>query len=161
MDRKKSSGMKCRKERKKKKRMRVMSTFNCFFSHASLSNSPWLVCDSQVYSLRKLLVSDAALCICSGEDRTAAAINYSARMPQSLLGSQPVCHQHFSPQSAFLTCIFFFFLGTNSSQKYWNQHLEDSIFTSGGNQVYVLIVKIHTETDLRFSQCGRGHSSGK
>lgn len=103
--------MKCRKERKKKKRMRVMSTFNCFFSHASLSNSPWLVCDSQVYSLRKLLVSDAALCICSGEDRTAAAVNYSARMPQSLLGSQPVCHQHFSPQSAFLTCIFFFFFG--------------------------------------------------
>lgn len=109
LEKKKSSGMKCRKERKKKKRMRVMSTFNCFFSHASLSNSPWLVCDSQVYSLRKLLVSDAALCICSGEDRTAAAVNYSARMPQSLLGSQPVCHQHFSPQSAFLTCIFFFF----------------------------------------------------
>lgn len=89
-----------------------MSTFNCFFSHASLSNSPWLVCDSQVYSLRKLLVSDAALCICSGEDRTAAAVNYSARMPQSLLGSQPVCHQHFSPQSAFLTCIFFFWAPT-------------------------------------------------
>lgn len=96
-----------------------MSTFNCFFSHASLSNSPWLVCDSQVYSLRKLLVSDAALCICSGEDRTAAAVNYSARMPQSLLGSQPVCHQHFSPP----VCLphmhfFFFFLGTNSTQNY-------------------------------------------
>lgn len=47
-----------------------MSTPNCFFSHAPSSNSPFLVFDSQVYSLRILLVSDAALCICSGEDRT-------------------------------------------------------------------------------------------
>lgn len=66
-----------------------------------------MVSDSQVYSLRILLVSDAAFCICSGKDRTAATINYSVRtpMPPSLLGNVPMCHQHFFPHSAFLTYI--------------------------------------------------------
>lgn len=83
-----------------------MSTLNCVFSHAPSSSSLCLVSDSQVYSLRILLLSDAALCICSGEDRTTAAINYSMRtpMPQSPLGSLPVCHQHFF-QPASLTYV--------------------------------------------------------
>lgn len=69
-----------------------MSTVSCAFIPPP---APGLVSDSQVYSLRILLVSDAPLRICSSEDRTAATINYSARtsMPQAALGNLPVCHQ--------------------------------------------------------------------
>lgn len=84
---------------RKRKRLPVMSTFACLFFLTLPLNSSWLVSGSQVYSSRTLLGSDAALCICSGEDRTTAAINYSAGtpMPQSLLGILPVCYQHFLP----------------------------------------------------------------
>lgn len=95
-------------ERKKKihgrhaKKNEAASTehFDCFFFSRSLLKL-WLDSDSQVYSLRILLVSDAALCICSGEDSAAAAINYSERtpMPQSLPGRLPGGHQHFYPSS--------------------------------------------------------------
>lgn len=70
----------------------------------SLTNTPGSVSDSQVYSLRILLVSDAALCICSSEDRTAATINYRTRtsMPQAALGNLPVCHQRIFLKRAFL-----------------------------------------------------------
>lgn len=80
-----------------------MSTVSCaFFFPPSLSDTEGSLSASQVYSRRILLVSDAALCNCSSEDRTAATINYSTRtsMPQAALGNRPVCHQRF---------FFFFF----------------------------------------------------
>lgn len=81
-----------------------MSTVSCAFffffpPSCSLTNTEGSLSASQVYSPRILLVSDAALCNCSSEDRTAATINYSTRtsMPQAALRNRPVCHQ----------CIFF------------------------------------------------------
>lgn len=91
----------------KRERLPVMSTLNCVFSHAPFSNSRCLVSDSQIHSLGILLLcTDTALCICTGEDTTTAAINYSlwTPTPQSPLGCLPVCHQHFF-QPAFLTSI--------------------------------------------------------
>lgn len=99
-------------------------------------NSSWLVSGSQVYSSRTLLGSDAALCICSGEDRTAAAINYSAGtpMPQSLLGILPVCYQHFLP-----SCFSHIHSCAKSRHKWaridsFFTYLQVSIFTSDGEE---------------------------
>lgn len=114
-----------------------MSTLCCFFSHAPSSNSLRSVSDSQVYSLRILLVSDAALCICSGEDRTAAAINYSMRrtpMPQSLLGSLPAYHQHFSPGSLAYILVLTAVEKKKVSSQLVFTHLGASIDTSDGEQ---------------------------
>lgn len=75
-----------------------------FFSHTPSPTLPGS--ESQVYILRILLVSDAALCICSSKDRTAATINYSVRtaMPQSVLGRLPVNrHRLFRNVHSFTT----------------------------------------------------------
>lgn len=131
LERKKSARRKCRKM----KSLSVMSSGDCFISHAP---SPWSVSVSQVYSFRILLGSDAALSICSDEDRTTVIVNYSIRTPtpQSLLGSLPVRHQHFFPSlTAFLTYISC----TNASQKVSSQVFLHTLlkhrphFTRGAN----------------------------
>lgn len=86
-------------QEKKGKRMPLMSALTAFFSHAPCPALTGWVSEPKLYSPWIILVSDDALCICSGEDRTAAAINYSARtlMPQSLLGGLPACLWDFLP----------------------------------------------------------------
>lgn len=59
------------------------------------------VSDPELRSSGIIRASDAALWIGSGEDRTAVAINYSARtpLPQSLLGGLPEQRRGFLHQT--------------------------------------------------------------